>query len=243
MVECTIDLPDKGDQVANAIRRAEQARRSLDNSGWPEIQVLPVVATILGEREIAGQKDDAEGKGVLVLCSNDLRKAVQDPSMTELLHGQALPAYGSLDAQLAGMDALIADHPVAAWKIYTHAPGRGWYLDDHEGGAPQVGNAFLDKVRAIGPRIVSVHKGFGNGSRFASPVDIGPAAKQFPDISFVIYHSGYEIANHEGPYDPNGSCFSRRRRCTCGVSRRSAAVSRCGKRAGSYKSMAPWTAS
>ena len=78
MVECTIDLPDKGDQVANAIRRAEQARRSLDNSGWPEIQVLPVVATILGEREIAGQKDDAEGKGVLVLCSNDLRKAVQD---------------------------------------------------------------------------------------------------------------------------------------------------------------------
>src|SRR5205807_9532794 len=108
-----------------------------------------------------------------------------------LLHGQALPAYGSLDAQLAGMDALIADHPVAAWKIYTHAPGRGWYLDDHEGGAPQVGNAFLDKVRAIGPRIVSVHKGFGNGSRFASPVDIGPAAKQFPDISFVIYHSGY----------------------------------------------------
>lgn len=32
VVECTSDLPDKGDQVATAIRRAEQARRSLDDS-------------------------------------------------------------------------------------------------------------------------------------------------------------------------------------------------------------------
>jgi len=77
VVECTIDLPDKGDQVATAIRRAEQARRGLDDSGWPQIQVLPTVVTILGEREIAGQKEDAEGKGVLVLCSDDLRKAVE----------------------------------------------------------------------------------------------------------------------------------------------------------------------
>jgi hypothetical protein len=121
-----------------------------------------------------------------------------------LLHGQALPAHGPLDAQLAGMDTLIAAHPIAAWKIYTHAPGRGWYLDDHDAAAPQVGNAFLEKVRAIGPRIVSVHKGLAGGSGFASPVDIGPAAKQFPDLTFVVYHSGYEIGNREGPYDPNG---------------------------------------
>ena len=31
---------------------------------------------LLGEREIAGQKEDAEEKGVLVLCSDDLRKAI-----------------------------------------------------------------------------------------------------------------------------------------------------------------------
>ncbi|MBI3376446.1 MAG: hypothetical protein HY017_32415 [Betaproteobacteria bacterium] len=76
VVECTIDLPDKRDQVAIAVKRAEQARRGLDNSGWPKIQVLPVVVTMLGEREIAGQKEDAEEKGVLVLCSDDLRKAI-----------------------------------------------------------------------------------------------------------------------------------------------------------------------
>jgi uncharacterized protein len=121
-----------------------------------------------------------------------------------LLHGQALPAYGSLDAELAAMDDLVADHPIAAWKIYTHAPGRGWYLDDHDSAAPRVGNAFLEKVSATGPRIVCVHKGLSGGSEYASPVDIGPAAQAHPDISFVVYHSGYEAANREGPYSPNG---------------------------------------
>jgi predicted TIM-barrel fold metal-dependent hydrolase len=121
-----------------------------------------------------------------------------------LLHGQALPAIGTLDAQLAAMDDLVADHRIAAWKIYTHAPGRGWYLDDHDGAAPQVGNAFLEKVKSIGPRIVCVHKGFGGGSAFASPVDIGPAARAHPEIAFVVYHSGYEAGNREGPYVADG---------------------------------------
>jgi hypothetical protein len=121
-----------------------------------------------------------------------------------LLHGQVLPTFGSFEEQLAGMQQAIDDHPIAAWKMYTHAPGRGWYLDDHDASAPQVGNAFLERVQEVGPRIVSVHKGFGNGSDYASPVDIGPAAKAFPEISFVVYHSGYESSNTEGPYDPDG---------------------------------------
>jgi hypothetical protein len=121
-----------------------------------------------------------------------------------LLHGQALPAFGPLDAQLAAMDDLVAQHPIAAWKIYTHAPGRGWYLDDHDGAAPRVGNAFLDKVRETGPPIVCVHKGLSGGSDYASPVDVGPAARAHPDISFVVYHSGYEGQNREGPYRPDG---------------------------------------
>ena len=126
-----------------------------------------------------------------------------------LLHGQALPAYGAIDAQLAAMDTLVATHPIAAWKIYTHAPGRGWYLDDHEGGAPRVGNAFLEKVHEIGPRIVCVHKGLSGGSAYASPVDIGPAARAHPDIAFVVYHSGYEAGHREGPYRRNGGGVDR----------------------------------
>jgi len=126
-----------------------------------------------------------------------------------LMHGQALPAYGPLDVQLAAMEPLVVEHPIAAWKVYTHAPGQGWFLDDHDASRPQVGNAFLDKVREVGPPIVCVHKGLAGGSRFASPVDIGPAARAHPDLSFVVYHSGYESSQREGPYDPDGSGINR----------------------------------
>ena len=116
-----------------------------------------------------------------------------------LLHGQVFPAVGSLDAALDGMNQLVTEHPIAAWKLYTHAP-TGFYLDDHDPNAPQVGNAYLERVRAVGPPIVSIHKGLGGGSPFASPVDIGPTAAANPDLSFVVYHSGFESALTEGPW-------------------------------------------
>jgi hypothetical protein len=125
-----------------------------------------------------------------------------------LIHGQALPALGNLDARLDAMNALLQQYPIAAWKVYTHAPSP-WFLDDHDANVPQVGNAFLDRVRDTGVKIVSVHKGFANGSRYAAPVDIGPAAAAHPDIRFVVYHSGYEVGNTEGPYAENGQGVDR----------------------------------
>jgi uncharacterized protein len=118
-----------------------------------------------------------------------------------LLHGQANPNVGSLDRQLAAMDELVADHPITAWKVYTHSPAPGWFLDDHDPAAAQVGEAFLRKAAETKP-IVCVHKGLSGGSPYASPRDIGPAAKAHPDISFVVYHSGYETGQVEGPTDP-----------------------------------------
>ncbi|MEX1007814.1 MAG: amidohydrolase family protein [Acidimicrobiia bacterium] len=120
-----------------------------------------------------------------------------------LMHGQALPALGNLDARLDAMNALMDEYPIAAWKVYTHAPSP-WFLDDHDPRVPQVGNAFLDRIRATGVKIVSVHKGFGGGSPYAAPVDIGPAASAHPDIRFVVYHSGYEATTTEGPYHEDG---------------------------------------
>ncbi len=87
----------------------------------------------------------------------------------------------------------------SAWKVYTLAgpptaasPTGGWFLDDDEIGTP-----FLERVQALGPCIVCAHKGLGgpvpNASvAAASPRDIGPAAAAFPNIDFVVYHSGYE---------------------------------------------------
>jgi predicted TIM-barrel fold metal-dependent hydrolase len=120
-----------------------------------------------------------------------------------LVHGQAMPNIGTPDAALDAMSAAADAHDLAAWKVYTHVPGpQGFWLDDHESGPPQVGEGFLRRVEEIGIPIVCVHKGLGGGSRFADPVDVGPAAAAHPDLSFVVYHSGYETGVQEGPYDP-----------------------------------------
>jgi hypothetical protein len=117
-----------------------------------------------------------------------------------LMQAHAAPTAEPLGAQLAAMGDLAARYPVAAWKVYTHAGGPGWYLDDHDPAAPQVGGAVLDRVAELGPPILAVHKGLGGGSRFASPVDVGPAARNHPEVSFVVYHSGFEVGGAEGPF-------------------------------------------
>ena len=83
------------------------------------------------------------------------------------------------------------------------SPKGGWFLDDDEVGMP-----FLERVNALGPRVVAAHKGLGGpipeqSVDAASPKDIGPAAATFPGIKFVVYHSGYERDpdGQEGPYD------------------------------------------
>ncbi len=131
-----------------------------------------------------------------------------------LIHGQANPNVGDVAATIDGMRALVAEYPIAAWKVYTHIPGgRPWFFDDHDPDAVQCGRAFLDAVMEIGPRVVCVHKGFGGlggGTAFeyASPIDIGPAARAYPEIDFIVYHSGYESGGREGPYEQEADATS-----------------------------------
>jgi hypothetical protein len=121
-----------------------------------------------------------------------------------LVQGQTFPSIGSASAQRDEMAKLRSEHKIGAWKVYTHAGGPPWWLDDHEAGAAQGGKGFIENVRAVGPKVIAVHKGFGlvggNAREYASPVDVGPVAKANPDVKFVIYHSGYEPEGKEGPY-------------------------------------------
>ncbi len=139
-----------------------------------------------------------------------------------LLHGGVQPTVGPAGAQIDGMEQLRLDHDIVGWKVYTHAPGDGWWLDDHDADAPKVGEAFLARVEEVGPRVVCVHKGFSGGSEYASPVDVGPAAAAHPDLRFVVYHSGFEAGGAEGPYDEAGR----------GVDRLIASLGRSGIRPG-----------
>lgn len=124
-----------------------------------------------------------------------------------LTHAIVHPNLG--EAELDAMEGWSATYRPSGWKCYTlwgpptkAAPTGGWFLDDEEVGFP-----FLERVRALGPRVVASHKGLGGpipdaSVAAASPRDIGPAAAAFPDIDFVVYHSGYERdpGAEEGPY-------------------------------------------
>src|SRR5262249_21160001 len=97
-------------------------------------------------------------------------------------------------------------HPVG-WKVYTmglmdegyqhYQPDSGWRLDDDEAGMP-----LLEATRATGVRVVCAHKGLSGMVDAGSPDDVGPAAAAYPDLDFLIYHSGYEPEQGENPYTP-----------------------------------------
>jgi predicted TIM-barrel fold metal-dependent hydrolase len=124
-----------------------------------------------------------------------------------IVHPNLGPA--ELERMVAWRDALSP----SGWKAYTMwgppeadpnpAYGdTGYFLDDEAVGIP-----FLQHVRDLGPRILAVHKGISGpipdaGLASGSPRDIGPAAAMFPEIDFLVYHSGYEPdpTSEEGPY-------------------------------------------
>ncbi len=115
-----------------------------------------------------------------------------------LIHGRVNP---NQDGDLDGMDELAEEYGVAAWKTYTQwgPDGRGFYLTD------DVGLAFIEKARDLGVRNICIHKGIPFGRRsyeHSLCTDVGPAAKQYPDMNFLIYHSGWIPGQPEGPYDP-----------------------------------------
>jgi predicted TIM-barrel fold metal-dependent hydrolase len=93
-------------------------------------------------------------------------------------------------------------YPIAAWKCYTQwgPEGRGFELD-----SPDVGIPFIERARELGVRNICIHKGLlfpGFPEGFGRCADVGRAAALYPDMNFIIYHSGYEAGTTEGAYDP-----------------------------------------
>ncbi len=108
-----------------------------------------------------------------------------------MMQGESFPTSLGLDA----MAAVAADFPIRAFKTYTHTRGEPWRLDD------DIGDAYFAQVKATGVPVVAVHKGLSGNDPWASPVDVGPAAANHPDVDILVYHSGYETGSNEGPYD------------------------------------------
>jgi predicted TIM-barrel fold metal-dependent hydrolase len=73
-------------------------------------------------------------------------------------------------------------------------------LDDEEHGIP-----FIEKARELGVKVICVHKGiplFSLPYEHSNCRDIGVVARRYPDMTFIVYHSGFEPRRQEGPYDP-----------------------------------------
>ena len=119
-----------------------------------------------------------------------------------MLHGRVNP---NQDGDMAAMDELKERWNVCGWKTYTqYGPdGKGYFLSDENTGIP-----FIEKARDLGVRIICVHKGlpFGPESYEHSQCsDIGVVAKRYPDVDFLVYHSGFVAGKEERAYTGEGS--------------------------------------
>jgi predicted TIM-barrel fold metal-dependent hydrolase len=105
--------------------------------------------------------------------------------------------------QSQAMEKINKTYGNRGWKVYPAWPApdtqTGWWMDD-----PNIAFPFYDRAIELGQPLVCAHKGVhlpGFLDEFLDPKDVGPAAAQYPQISFVIYHSGIEVGYAEGPYD------------------------------------------
>jgi hypothetical protein len=123
-----------------------------------------------------------------------------------LIHGGVLP---NLPGEIEGMESKARMHKVSAWKLYPQwgPEGKGGYFLDSELGA-----RVFAEARRLGVKTFAVHKGvslFGQDPALSSPSDMGVAAKANPDLTFLVYHSGFQPGVKEGAYDPDGSGVDR----------------------------------
>jgi predicted TIM-barrel fold metal-dependent hydrolase len=114
------------------------------------------------------------------------------------IHGRVNP---NQPGDLEGMDELAERYKISAWKTYTQwgPTGVGFFMDDDPG------IAMIEKARKLGVKNIAIHKGIPFGERsyeHSTCVDIGRVAKRYPDVNFLIYHSGFIPGAGEGPYDP-----------------------------------------
>jgi predicted TIM-barrel fold metal-dependent hydrolase len=106
-----------------------------------------------------------------------------------VIHANVRPIQGQVE--LDAMEADVRSFPVAAWKIYPEARG----VDTAD-----VGQPFLARARQLNVKIIAAHRGLNGSGTYTeagSPRDMVVAAKSNPDLTFLIYHSGYQSAGQE----------------------------------------------
>jgi predicted TIM-barrel fold metal-dependent hydrolase len=115
------------------------------------------------------------------------------------------------------MEREVTKYKIDSWKWYCHTDpgksGNGFKLDDEKLTYP-----FYEKSKKLGLKIFSIHKGYASQSRtlghLANPADVEKAARDHPDLTFIIYHSalkhgpGEPQFTEKGYFDPTTGDFA-----------------------------------
>jgi hypothetical protein len=118
------------------------------------------------------------------------RKCVNDIANSQrvLSHGILRPNLGA--RELDEMERQIKELKIDAWKMYTGAElgENAWWMDDEKVAYP-----CWEKTKQLGVKNLCVHKGLPLGlfnEEHCKPRDLEKAAKDWPDLNFIVYHSG-----------------------------------------------------
>lgn len=98
------------------------------------------------------------------------------------------PAYRGLDYALESLEAQVNDMGAVSIKFYNAHITHPWRCDDEELAYP-----IYNRCRELGVKVIQFHKGYPFGLlnvETHSPVDIQKAARDFPDMTFIIHHLG-----------------------------------------------------
>ncbi len=75
-IECTLGTPTHGNQASTALQRSEAIRKSFIAKGMKS-EVVPIVVTAMASDDVMQERSEAEGRGVAVICANDLDRILQ----------------------------------------------------------------------------------------------------------------------------------------------------------------------
>jgi predicted TIM-barrel fold metal-dependent hydrolase len=119
------------------------------------------------------------------------RKFVNDlaGSQRVLSHGLLRPNLGK--KEMEEMERQVKKLKIDAWKMYTGAElgEKAWFMDDEKVAYP-----FWEKSKKLGIKNLCVHKGLPLGAfneKACTPFDLEKAAQDWPDLNFIVYHSGF----------------------------------------------------
>jgi len=104
-----------------------------------------------------------------------------------LSHGLGSPVEANW---LEDIERQAKELKIDAWKFYTGDPVKPWRHDDEKIAYP-----FYELTAKLGIHNICTHKGLplpGPGKDFFRPDDILKAAKDWPRLNFIVFHSGMQ---------------------------------------------------